>query len=492
MEKSIIIIGAGIAGLSAGCYARMNGFKTTIFEINDRPGGQCISWERKDFVFDPCIHWLTGTSPDSFFYRIWEELGAIKEKGILYFDEYCRIKSAEGKELIFFSNVNKFMYHLKEIAPEDSKLIDEFTKAVKNLSELEFPREKSIFKLVEWTIKSISCFKYFVKYINISVQKFSKKFKNPFLKRYFNTPFNTPAFPLIAMILVLAWFHKKKAGYQIGVSSDFTDYIEKRYKKLGRDIVYNAKVEKIRIINERATGVKLADGSKFASDYVISACDGWTTIYKMLNGKFKNDKIDGHYKKMKLFPSLLFISLGLNMDLKGPPHTMLFELVLPLKLAEKGINILMCRHTAYNPKAALYGKSVLSVFVETNFDYWKKLKENEENYKFEKQKVITLIIDVLNKFYPGIKHDIEILDVATPVTFESKTGVWRGSYKGWLPTTKTLFMNMEKTLPELENFYLIGQWTSPGGGISTAAKSGREVICNICKKEKKKFVTSAI
>ncbi|MCX7699060.1 MAG: NAD(P)/FAD-dependent oxidoreductase, partial [Candidatus Goldbacteria bacterium] len=72
MEKSIIIIGAGVAGLSAGCYARMNGFKTTIFEMNDRAGGQCVSWKRKDFIFDPCIHWLLGTSPESYFYRIWD------------------------------------------------------------------------------------------------------------------------------------------------------------------------------------------------------------------------------------------------------------------------------------------------------------------------------------------------------------------------------------------------------------------------------------
>ena len=37
MEKSIIIIGAGLAGLSAGCYAQMNGYKTQIFELYNIP-----------------------------------------------------------------------------------------------------------------------------------------------------------------------------------------------------------------------------------------------------------------------------------------------------------------------------------------------------------------------------------------------------------------------------------------------------------------------
>jgi 2-polyprenyl-6-methoxyphenol hydroxylase-like FAD-dependent oxidoreductase len=39
MEKSMLIIGAGIAGLSAGCYGQMNGYKTQLFEMHDKPGG---------------------------------------------------------------------------------------------------------------------------------------------------------------------------------------------------------------------------------------------------------------------------------------------------------------------------------------------------------------------------------------------------------------------------------------------------------------------
>jgi phytoene dehydrogenase-like protein len=492
LEKSIIIIGAGVAGLSAGCYARMNGFKTIIFEMNDRPGGQCISWRRKDFVFDPCIHWLLGTSQESSFYRIWEELGVIKDKKIIYFDEYCRLKTSDNREIVFYSNINKFMYHLKEIAPEDSNLIDEFTDAVRIFGELEFPVEKNIVELTKAFVKFVQCLKYFLKYKNISVQKFSNNFKNSFLKKFFYVPFDMPDFSLIAMMFTLAWFHKKKSGYPVGGSTGFINSLIKRYRDLGGDIVYNAKVERIRVVNDRVTGVKLEDGSKFLGDYVISACDGRNTIYKMLNGEFKNRKIDEYYSKLQLFPPILFISLGLNRDLKDTPHSILFELDTPLQIAGKDINYLFCRHTAYDPEAALYGKSVLSVFIETDYDYWKKLKADEENYKYEKQKIVTLVIDRLNKFYPGINNNIEIFDIATPVTFENRTGVWRGSYEGWLPTTKTIFMNMEKTLPGLENFYMIGQWTTPGGGIPMAAKSGRDVINSICQKEKQKFKTTTI
>jgi phytoene dehydrogenase-like protein len=61
LAKSIIIIGAGIAGLSTGCYVKFNGYDAVIFELHNKPGGVCTSWQRKEFVFDYCIHNLPGT-----------------------------------------------------------------------------------------------------------------------------------------------------------------------------------------------------------------------------------------------------------------------------------------------------------------------------------------------------------------------------------------------------------------------------------------------
>jgi len=74
MEKSIVIVGAGIAGLSTGCYARMNGFKTTIYETHQVPGGLCAAWKRKGYTFDISMHMLTGSKCGPL-YRMWQELG---------------------------------------------------------------------------------------------------------------------------------------------------------------------------------------------------------------------------------------------------------------------------------------------------------------------------------------------------------------------------------------------------------------------------------
>ena len=56
MESTLLIIGGGIAGLSAGCYGRMNGYRTRIFEMHSLTGGLCTAWSRRGFLVDGCLH----------------------------------------------------------------------------------------------------------------------------------------------------------------------------------------------------------------------------------------------------------------------------------------------------------------------------------------------------------------------------------------------------------------------------------------------------
>ena len=114
MAKKVIIIGAGIAGLSAGCYARMNGYEAEIYESHTLPGGLCTSWKRKGYTFDGCIDWLIGTIPDTSFYPIWRELGAIQGHRILKHRVFFRYPDWDGRTLTVYCDVDKLEKHLKE------------------------------------------------------------------------------------------------------------------------------------------------------------------------------------------------------------------------------------------------------------------------------------------------------------------------------------------------------------------------------------------
>ena len=66
----LVIVGAGVAGLAAGCYAARSGYRTTILEMHDLPGGLCTSWRRKGYFFDGSVAGLAGTSPEMPIYRL--------------------------------------------------------------------------------------------------------------------------------------------------------------------------------------------------------------------------------------------------------------------------------------------------------------------------------------------------------------------------------------------------------------------------------------
>ncbi|NQS88637.1 NAD(P)/FAD-dependent oxidoreductase, partial [Patescibacteria group bacterium] len=300
-DKSIIIIGAGIAGLSTGCYSQMNDYRTQIFELHDKPGGLCTSWKRKGYTIDGCIHWLVGSRPGTGFYRIWEEVGAVQGRRMIDHKEYMRVEGKEGKVFIVYTDINRLEQHMKELAPEDKDITEEFIKALRSCTRFDMPVDKapelySPIDRLKMMFKMLPYLGMMKKWGRISIQDFAKRFKNPFLREALS--FNLPDFPMIGMLITLAWLHQKTAGYPVGGSLEFARAIEQRYLDLGGEINYKSPVTKILVKNDQAIGVRLANGTEHHADIIISAADGHTTIFNMLNGEYINNKIQGYYDQL--------------------------------------------------------------------------------------------------------------------------------------------------------------------------------------------------
>jgi phytoene dehydrogenase-like protein len=130
--------------------------------------------------------------------------------------------------------------------------------------------------------------------------------------------------------------------------------------------------------------------------------------------------------------------------------------------------------------------------LPTNYGYWQRIY-GRKLYDTEQTQVSDIVIDYLEKIYPGIRQQIEVVDVATPLSYERYTGNWQGSSCGWLLTPKTMMMmiqGMSKTLPRLKRLVMAGQWVEPGGSVPVVAMSGRNAIQMICHEDGKSFVTS--
>ena len=136
MRKKVVIIGAGIAGLSAGCYLQMNGYETEIFELHNLPGGLCTAWHRKGFIIDGCIHWMVGSSPSHSFYHFWSELVDMQQLQFVEHEEYIRVEDREGTCIRVFTDLDRSEREFLEKAPEDRQLITEFIRTIKKVPSL--------------------------------------------------------------------------------------------------------------------------------------------------------------------------------------------------------------------------------------------------------------------------------------------------------------------------------------------------------------------
>ncbi len=498
MEKTVVIIGAGIAGLSAGCYARMNGYKTTIVEMHDKPGGLCTAWTRKGYTFDGCIHWLIGSRPGNDPMRQgWEELGAVQGKMMIDHDVFMVIEDKDGKCFTVFENADLLEKEMMRIAPKDAKAIKGFIEDIKKISEMPSgpperkPGDKTpgFFESAAGFIGFMPLLLKFIQYGAMDIKRLVKRFKDPFLSFAIAQIFGgMEEFSSLGLMFTLGNMHKRNAAYPIGGSLEFIRPIEERFKGLGGEIMYNSPVENIITGDGMATGVLLKNGTVVKADTVVSAADGHATIYTMLEGKYRDKSIDSIYSTFKRFPSIVQVSMGVVMDLAGEPQSINFPLAKPISAGKLTDDRMSLRVYSFDKTFAPQGCTALTTYLGGDYEYWTNLKAvDKKKYEEEKKRIGSEVVDAVDKKYPGFKERVQVVDVATPATYVEYTGNWMGSFEGWLLTPGIMLKKIPRTLPGLKNFHMIGQWVAPGGGLPTGLMTGKDVIKTLCKEDGKEF-----
>ena len=500
MSKKIAVIGAGIAGLAAGCYARMNGFDVEVFENHSGPGGLCTSWKRGDYVFDGCIHWLTGSAEDGSFYTFWNELGALKGKTIIDHDEFFWKEFHDGTVVRFFTDADKLEEHLLLISPADEKPVRGFCDAVRKLAGLRFPMDKpfgmmGFFDVLKMIISMMPYGKV-MKFANdTTVAAFAEEFSSPYLRESFKEMLNDDTMSMAAILFTFAGLHNRSSGYPVGGSLEFAKGIERRLIELGGNVRYKTPVKEIKVDGGKAEGVVLENGEEVLADYVVSAMDLYTALEKLLGGRLQGSPYERYFKEEKPFPSCVQVSLGVDMDFSGEPDYLTLSIPLqdPVRVGGRDFHTLQFKHYAFDPTLAPEGKTVVeAIYMTDNFEYWENLYQDSVAYKQEKERILSDTLDALEERFPGIKGRVEQSDVATPMTYVRYTNNWKGSFMTWMstPENQKILRQIPYQLPDIDNLYFSGMWIMAPGGLPTGVKTSRDILQMICKKEDREFTTS--
>jgi phytoene dehydrogenase-like protein len=496
VAKSIIIIGAGMGGLAAGIYGQANGFETRIFEMHSLPGGQCASWKQGGYTFDACIHHLFGCSPASRIYELWQELGAMPRE-MVQPAECVSVLSPEGKLFRDHYDLEKLESHMLALAPSDAPAVRDYIRGIKAFGGRDILGDLMLGSTAD-KLKALPATVGKMRWFRPSMEKFGRRFTDPFLRRAFPLlVYSMPAVSLFIHLVRHAYGLTGALQWPVGGALKFALSIANRYKSLGGEIEYNARVARILVENGQAVGVRLADGHEHRADVVISDADGRRTIMELLEGKFVDDKVR---KACEEPPDetnwSAHVFLGVRRDLSAEPSAMIMLFDEPVEVAGHQCDSLEMQIYGFDQTMAPEGKGVIKVELVSKYSYWKALAADRTHYEEEKGRVAEQVLGILERRFPGIKGQVEEIDVPTQLTWERYMGGTHG-FANFPNKKATIWSGLrgaggDLTLPGLEGFYFAGVWSSLAGSLFGNALSGRRAIREICRREGKRFGTAGL
>jgi phytoene dehydrogenase-like protein len=334
-----------------------------------------------------------------------------------------------------------------------------------------------------------------IKWGKVTMAEFAARLRDPFLHRAFPViQYDFADLPMLIHLNFIVGCHNRLLGWPVGGSRAFAQSIADRSEQLGAKLLYRSRVSKVLVDADRAVGIQLEDGTQVSADRVISAADGHTTIFEMLDGKYVNDFIRGYFAEPDDRQDMNFhVSLGVSRDMEGEPNALTMFLERPVELLGRQRDRLNVEIFNFDRTLAPAGKCAVKVLLDSSYSRWRGLYDDRERYEEEKQAVADQVIELLESRFAGLSEAVEVVDVATPVTVERFTGNWRGMQAGFPEGASMLAMmrGWLPSLPGLDRFYMVGHWAG-GIGISTAALSGRNAVKSICREDRRRFVTDGL
>jgi phytoene desaturase len=481
----LVIIGGGLAGLSAGCYARRSGFSTTIIEHNLALGGVCTAWQRGPYVIDGCIHWLTGGP----FARAYDELGIVERVPLRTLTHFATYENARtGLNVPITRDLDALAQALIELAPADRAEVERLREASHTFVRLQPPFDAPELAGVRERLHSLwearSTLGALV-HFRATVGEWSReRLQSEDLRRFFCqlVPESAPA---LVLLMVLGYLEHGYLSRPVGGTAAFRDALEHAYRSAGGEVVMPATVDEVLVEAGRACGVRLADGTMLEADYVLSTSSAPETVLRLLGGRYDAEQTRQRLASWRLFDPIVLASFGVERPYADMPGMRIIDEITPVEVGGRRNDSLYLRICNDDPSFAPPGHSVVQAMLKTDYEWW---ATRGSRYNDEKDAVAEAILSAIEPHFPGLRSATRARDVATPLTYWSMARSWRGAYEGWLPTPEAMFSRPRKTLSGLDGFYMAGQWVEPGGGVPTAVLSGRQAIQLLCANSERPFV----
>jgi len=493
MEK-VIVIGGGIAGLSAGIYAKRCGFDVTILESHSMAGGYCTSWKRKGYLFEGGMHWLSGSGKNEDMNKLWRYLGALNNNVSIEHPDPFMEYNHNGTPIRAYRDLEKMEDHLIEVSPNDKKAIKKLCKSIRQMQKLSMPVidlggvkvTKKKHPPITQLFAVIPGLRLMSSLNKISTETYVERFEHEGIRNLLRS-FTSDEIGTLPFVFTMGAITRGDGGFPEGGSLPFVGRMVRTFRGLGGKIIYNTRASRVQIEDGEAVGVLVGE-QLVPADAVIVTADTMAIDHLFLPPP--EAKWLDYMKEHTESTTCTFVSIGIEADLSCYPKGYAFKLQNPIKLADRVYEFLRINNYAADPSYAPAGKTSLTVILDgdsNTYNYWKKVKA-AGHYQAEKQRLANEVIIGLAMHMPETNGRFKVCDVATPLTYDRYCAGWRG---GWM--TAMIEGAKMKSYPSvvkgLDGVYFAGHRMRPPGGLCPAVISARMAVQQLCKDTKTVFVT---
>lgn len=502
-QFDVIIIGAGLGGLTAGAKLSREGYRVLLIEQHDIPGGCATTFKRKDYTVEVGLHELDGLDDKDMKRNIFEDLDVMDNIDFVKLPEFYRFVHKKD-EFIMPHSREKATRLLIEKFPHDKNTILKFFSIIYGIKReiLKYPKNK-ILKFLLLPLFPV-LFPNLTRYAKKSIGDIMDKITdNEELKLILLTNlayYHDDPHTLSSVFFSAGQASYFEGGYYIrGGSQKLSDYLASYIQDYGGEVIYRHLVSKILIKDGKAIGVEykkvrgknaplLTTNAKF-----IIANAAIPNVIQMLKGESRA-LLEEKTSNMSISNSIITLYLGLN---KAPSEfgnrhystfilndkiSSLHDMAKDLKstdFASKSFTYV--DYSQINSELTKNNKHLIVLATTDYIQNWNGL--SREEYKKKKEEVSQIFIKRLDKVLPGISKAIDYYELATPKTIERYTLNTEGTVYGFAQTVEQSGKNRIRAKSPVDGLYFASAWAFPGGGFSGAIISGYLCGLKIIKEE---------
>jgi phytoene desaturase len=476
-----VVIGSGFGGLAAAIRLAVRGYRVTVLERRDQPGGRAYVYRQNGFVFDGGPTVITAPF---LLEELWELCGKRMSDRIDMrpVTPFYRVRFHDGQVFDYQGDAEVMREQIRKFSPDDVEGYERFLKmseeifkvGFEQLAHVPFGRVLDMLKITPAMIRLQS-----YRTVYDLVARFVKDERMRVVFSFHPLLVGGNPFKTTSIYTLIAFLERKWGVYfPIGGTGSLIDGLVELLEGQGGELRLNAEVEEIMVEDGRATGVRLKNGETIAADIVVSNADSAYLYKHLLPAKHRRRWTDQKLDRARYSMSLFVWYFGTKRKyedvvhhtlLLGPRYEALLDDIFERKILAEDFSLYLHRPTATDPALAPEGCDTFYVLSPVpHLDSGTDWEAERERYRAKICKFLSETI------MPGLEDELAASHVLDPIGFRDELLSHKGAAFGVEPVlTQSAYFRPHNQSEEIERLYLVGAGTHPGAGVPGVLSSAK-------------------